>query len=102
MAIVEFSGIALHPSQVVLTAFDISVIGAVMIVVVVVGVVVIGVVVDTENQCQWRLGRPPNWNHHRGNLHRSVWGRLASLVNGWCRNECRCYLWDCSGKRHDC
>ena len=47
MAVVEFRGMELHPSQVVLTAFDIRVIGAVTIVVVVVGVVVIGVVVDT-------------------------------------------------------
>ena len=56
MAIVEFSGIALHPSQVVLTAFDISVIGAIPVVVMVVGVVVVSVVVDTGVSVNGVLG----------------------------------------------
>ena len=47
MANVEFARNELHPSQVVITALDISVVCAVMVVVVVAGVVVIGVVVDT-------------------------------------------------------
>ena len=42
-----FSGVALHPSQVVLTAFGINVLGAILTIGVVIGVVVIGVVVDT-------------------------------------------------------
>ena len=42
-----FSGVALHPSQVVLTAFGINVIGAILTIGVVIGVVVISVVVDT-------------------------------------------------------